>query len=211
MATYAAYRHIELDKVGHSKKSYQLDLDRRLSSTQNTEQLSLDDLVQHMTSQIMNSTRRTITKLKTTRNPKISPKTQQLMTERRKLERSTPQYREINKTVNKAIRKDTSRIHSTNMMKECIAQNSNMKVLRKNRAKNRTKIYQLMDSEDVTHRNPVTGNGVASWDSKPAKPKTKVHKERNPVTGETYLIASTETPTKLDNNSTIHIKSEAKN
>ncbi|CAG9760846.1 unnamed protein product [Ceutorhynchus assimilis] len=99
-----------------------------------------------MRSQIMKSTRKTITKLKTTRNPKISPERQQLITERRKLEKGTPQYREMNKTVNKAIRKDT-RIHSTNMIKECIAQNSNMKVLRKNRAKGRNKIYQLTDSE----------------------------------------------------------------
>ncbi|XP_050297129.1 uncharacterized protein LOC126736681 isoform X2 [Anthonomus grandis grandis] len=66
-----------------------------------------------------------------------------------------------------------------------------------------------LTNHDVTHRNPVTGNGVSSWDAKPVKTKTKVYKERNPVTGETYLIACpTENPTKLDGNATIYIKSE---
>lgn len=35
----------------------------------------------------------TITKLKTTKNRKISPEIQHLMTERRELEKSTPQYK----------------------------------------------------------------------------------------------------------------------
>ncbi|KAH1000710.1 uncharacterized protein LOC109543605 [Dendroctonus ponderosae] len=71
--------------------------------------------------------------------------------------------------------------------------------------KRKTKLNQ-----DVTHRNPVTGQGVSSWDCKSEKLKAKVHQERNPVTGDTYLIACpTESPTKLNNNSAIYIKTQA--
>ncbi|XP_030765213.1 microtubule-associated protein Jupiter-like [Sitophilus oryzae] len=43
--------------------------------------------------------------------------------------------------------------------------------------------------KDIVNRNPVTGDGVASWDS--LKFKTpKIYKERNPITGETYIISS---------------------
>lgn len=44
-----------------------------------------------------------------------------------------------------------------------------------------------LTNHDITHRNPVTGNGVSSWDA--MKPQNKVFKERNPVTGDTYLIS----------------------
>ncbi|XP_017776870.1 PREDICTED: uncharacterized protein LOC108562884 isoform X2 [Nicrophorus vespilloides] len=55
-----------------------------------------------------------------------------------------------------------------------------------------------LTKHDVTNRNPVTGDGVQSWDRRPASRNTpKSHSERNPVTGEVYTIVSpVSTPTK---------------
>ncbi|KAJ8962764.1 hypothetical protein NQ318_001163 [Aromia moschata] len=46
--------------------------------------------------------------------------------------------------------------------------------------------------ENVTNRNPVTGNGVTSWDCRSSSRNNtpRIHTERNPVTGETYTIVS---------------------
>ncbi|XP_066156963.1 microtubule-associated protein Jupiter-like isoform X2 [Euwallacea fornicatus] len=145
MATYAAYRHIELDKVGHGKKRV-----RNRSS----------EIFQALCSPTDSS-----------------PKSNTFMA-RRASQGNDSFQRLFGAPENRRI--PPRRGSLTN--------------------------------QDVNHRNPVTGNGVSSWDAKPTKPKTKVFKERNPVTGETYLIpVSTDTPTKLDNNSTIYIKSEARN
>ncbi|CAG9854061.1 unnamed protein product [Phyllotreta striolata] len=49
-----------------------------------------------------------------------------------------------------------------------------------------------LTKQDVNNRNPVTGNGVMSWDCKVTK-TPKIYTERNPVTGETYTIVTTPT------------------
>nr|XP_023018176.1 uncharacterized protein LOC111507146 [Leptinotarsa decemlineata] len=60
-----------------------------------------------------------------------------------------------------------------------------------------------LTNQDVTNRNPVTGNGVKSYDSKPTSPR--IHTERNPVTGESYTIISpASTPTKPMQNGFAH-------
>ncbi|KAJ8926118.1 hypothetical protein NQ315_009975 [Exocentrus adspersus] len=56
-----------------------------------------------------------------------------------------------------------------------------------------------LTNQDVTNRNPVTGNGVTSWDYRPNTRNStpRIRTERNPVTGETYTIISpATTPTK---------------
>jgi len=58
---------------------------------------------------------------------------------------------------------------------------------------------------DVKGRNPVTGNGVTSWDQHRSGNSPRVHTERNPVTGEVYTIVSpATTPTKLVQNGFAH-------
>ncbi|XP_065168247.1 uncharacterized protein [Atheta coriaria] len=53
-----------------------------------------------------------------------------------------------------------------------------------------------LTKHDVKNRNPVTGNGVQTWENK-ANRSPKVHSERNPVTGEVYqIISPATTPTK---------------
>ncbi|KAI4466630.1 hypothetical protein MML48_2g00006960 [Holotrichia oblita] len=56
------------------------------------------------------------------------------------------------------------------------------------------------------NRNPVTGDGVVSWDCRPEKRSSRIYTERNPVTGEFYTIVSpSSTPTKIITNGvTLH-------
>ncbi|KAK9873768.1 hypothetical protein WA026_002126 [Henosepilachna vigintioctopunctata] len=63
-----------------------------------------------------------------------------------------------------------------------------------------------LTKQDVKNRNPVTGNGVDTWDSTPNRRSTpRVHKERNPVTGEEYSIVSPAvSPTKSPQNGFAH-------
>ncbi|KAL1502228.1 hypothetical protein ABEB36_007401 [Hypothenemus hampei] len=141
MATYATYRHIELDKVGHSKKR-----------------------VRNRSSEIFQVL--------------CSPTESSSMKQRGFMKRSASQ--------------------SSDSFQKLFGAPVNNRIPPRRGS---------LTNHDVTHRNPVTGNGVSSWDAKPTKPKTKVYKERNPVTGETYLIpCPTNSPTKLDGNATIYIK-----
>ncbi|KAI4466617.1 hypothetical protein MML48_2g00007949 [Holotrichia oblita] len=59
---------------------------------------------------------------------------------------------------------------------------------------------------DSANRNPVTGDGVVSWDCRPEKRSSRIYTERNPVTGEFYTIVSpSSTPTKIITNGvTLH-------
>lgn len=66
-----------------------------------------------------------------------------------------------------------------------------------------------LTNQDVKNRNPVTGNGVDSFDSKQSN-RNKVYKERNPVTGEEYVIVSPAvTPTKPLQNGFAHMNANA--
>ena len=61
---------------------------------------------------------------------------------RRKLDKTTQQYKALNKTIKKEIRKDT-RAFKTNLIKECIEDNANMRVLKSKLAVRRAKLVKM--------------------------------------------------------------------
>ncbi|XP_018322911.1 microtubule-associated protein Jupiter-like [Agrilus planipennis] len=131
MATYATYRHIELDKVGYGKKR-----------------------VRNPSSDIFNVL--------------CSPSSGN----------STPQRNGTHTPRRTHIHND-----SFNRLFGTPEQGSS------------TPRRASFNKHDVTNRNPVTGDGVTSWDQKKISPKMRT--ERNPVTGEYYTIVSpATTPTK---------------
>ncbi|XP_018566855.1 microtubule-associated protein Jupiter-like [Anoplophora glabripennis] len=134
MATYAAYRHIELDKVGYSKKR-----------------------VRNPSSEILNVICTPPSAGKTNGHHSYTPR------------RSSQHVDSFN------------RLFGTPEMKKITPRRGSL------------------TNQDVTNRNPVTGNGVTSWDDRPSSRNSspRIHTERNPVTGETYTIVSPiTTPTK---------------
>lgn len=144
MATYAAYRHIELDKVGYSKK--------RVCNTHS-------EIFQVLTTPT-----------------KSEPKKLSALS-------VTPP------------RSSSRRNSATDSFNRLFGDSAKISTPRR----------QSLTKHDVTNRNPVTGNGVQSWDARPARASTpKIHAERNPVTGESYSIVSppstptaATTPTKI--------------
>ncbi|XP_044744678.1 microtubule-associated protein Jupiter-like [Coccinella septempunctata] len=137
MATYAAYRHIELDKVGYSKKRV--------------------------------------------RNP--SSEIFQVL--------CTPPTPKQNGSMNGTSSPRRGSRGSDSFTRLFGQENSKTPPRRASLTK-----------QDVKNRNPVTGDGVDTWDSTPNRRNTpRVRKERNPVTGEEYTIISPAvTPTKSPQN-----------
>lgn len=132
MATYAAYRHIELDKVGYGKKR-----------------------VRNPSSEIFK-----VMCSPTDSSPKLNG-------------------------------------HHQNTPRKSLHNNDSFtKLFGSPDAKKPNPRRGSLTKQDVTNRNPVTGNGVMSWDCKVTK-TPKIYNERNPVTGENYTIISpASTPTK---------------
>jgi hypothetical protein len=135
MATYAAYRHIELDKVGYSKKRV------RNPSSEIFNVMCTPPSVKNSSGPRRSSHSDSFTRLFGTPENKVTPRRASLT------------------------------------------------------------------KQDVTNRNPVTGDGVASWDQKPLnRTSPRIHNERNPVTGEVYSIVSpASTPTKSVENGFAHV------
>lgn len=127
MATYAAYRHIELDKVGYSKKR-----------------------VRNPPSDIFNVM---------SSSAPGSP------------QNGTPHRSRNNDSFNRLFGSpDASTPRRASLTKH-----------------------------ESSPRNPVTGDGVVSWDSRPSSRNTP-RPQRNPVTGEVYVVSPATTPTKTVSN-----------
>jgi hypothetical protein len=170
MATYAAYRHIELDKVGYSKKRV------RNPSSEIFNVMCTPPSVKNSSGPRRSSHSDSFTRLFGTPENKVTPRRASL----------TKQGKE---------------------RKKCESFLSSRIVL------NRSILWKIFVKwfesivTDVTNRNPVTGDGVASWDQKPLnRTSPRIHNERNPVTGEVYSIVSpASTPTKSVENGFAHV------
>jgi len=88
---------------------------------------------------------------------KVSPDTENLIKERRKTDRDSAEYKVLNKKVKKAIRRD-KRSYNTQMIKEAIENNCNMRVLRSGLSKGRTIIHKMKnDQGNITvEKNEIT-------------------------------------------------------
>ena len=66
---------------------------------------------------------------------------------RGKLDKTT-QYKALNKTIKKEIQKDT-RTSKTNLIKECIEDNANMRVLKSKLAVGRAKLVKMKNNQGI--------------------------------------------------------------
>ena len=82
------------------------------------------------------------------KNTKISYNTIELMKVRRKLDKTTQQYKALNKTIKKEIRKDT-RAFKTNLIKKCIEDSANMRVLKSKLAVGRAKLVKIKNTQGI--------------------------------------------------------------
>lgn len=113
-----------------------------------------------LANKITNSIRiaaRKVCSLRKPKNLKISPNTEILIEERRKIDRDSPRYEGINKTVKKAIKKDI-RSYNTQLIKQVIENNANMRVLRSGLSRGRLVIHKMKNNqgEVIVERSKIT-------------------------------------------------------
>lgn len=88
---------------------------------------------------------------------KVSPETENLVKERKKTDRDSSKYKDLNKKVKKAIRRD-KRFYNTQIIKEAIENNCNMKVLRSGLSKGKMIIHKMKNDQGkiTVEKNEIT-------------------------------------------------------
>lgn len=129
------------------QEQYQKELNKRLTPINTLESMELNNLAQKIKTDLTTATKKICTIAKK-KDPKISHNTMKLMQERRKLDKSTQEYKILNKTIKKEIRKDI-RIHNTNVIEKCIEDNANMNILKSKLTAGRTKIVKLKNAQGI--------------------------------------------------------------
>lgn len=134
-------RYPTIQQLTLKKDKYHRELQRRL---QPADGLNIEQLSQNIETSIQISVKKicTTTAKKTSTNNKLSSSTLDLIKTRRNMVRGTVLYKETNKNIKKAIRKDI-RTHNTKTIQETIEQNCNMKVLRSRLSNGKSNIIKL--------------------------------------------------------------------
>ncbi|KAM0735271.1 LINE-1 retrotransposable element ORF2 protein [Formica fusca] len=137
------------------EEEYNTYIERKLCPVEDLKELPLRDLTSKITSSIRTAVKQ-VCSLRPRRNPRISPDTERLIEERSNTDRDSPRYRDLNKAVQKAIRRD-HRAYNTQQINEAITDNVNMKVLRSNMSRGRLVIHRMRNEggEVVTDRGQV--------------------------------------------------------
>ncbi|XP_070159981.1 craniofacial development protein 2-like [Polyergus mexicanus] len=103
------------------EEEYNTYIERKLCPVEDLKGLPLKKLTSKITSSIRTAVKQ-VCSLRPRRNPKISPDTERLIEERSNTDRDSPRYRDFNKAVQKAIRRD-HRAYNTQQINEAIADN----------------------------------------------------------------------------------------
>lgn len=128
-----------------NQDKYREMLNKKMSTQQYQDNLSINCLTEKLTKDILTSTKKACMGTKHNRPQKISKETQEIIKNRRKLKKDSIEYRESSKAISKRIRKDI-RTYNTNKIRELIENNKNMKVLRKELSKGRNRISKIKNS-----------------------------------------------------------------
>lgn len=116
--------------------------------------MELNALLTKITSSIRTAVKK-VCSMQRLRNPKISLDTERLIEERRRIDRDSPRYADLNRNVKKAIRRD-GRSYNMQLIKEAI-ENSNMRVLCPGLLRGKL-IHKMNDRGEVTvEKDKITG------------------------------------------------------
>lgn len=135
------------EAIAQNKDKYQEELARKLLSN-SLEHKSIDELAEKITKDIQIATKKICSRVKNQIETRLRPQTKELMEERRRTERDHPDYRALNVSVKKNIRKDL-REYRTKQILETIENNKNMKVLKANKSIGRQKIMKMKNERGV--------------------------------------------------------------
>lgn len=144
-----------LQQLKQNKERYQNELNRKITTAERLNEMSIDDIEQKITNDIKTVTKKICAISKITRT-KIKQDTRDLMEKRRNMSKTSTEYVELNKSIRKKIRKDI-RTHNTEKIKATIENDKNMKVLKSMNSIGRTKIHKLKnkDGEIIQEKNQI--------------------------------------------------------
>lgn len=137
-------------------EEYQTILNTKLHNLNCLRKMELEELSATIASSIQVATKKVCSKHKTEKTPKLSLNTLKLMEQRKITSRDSNEYKELCKTINKESRKDL-RSYNSQLIKETIENNSNMKVLRSHMSRGRQKLFKIKErnGEIVTDKKGV--------------------------------------------------------
>lgn len=145
-----------MSELRGKEEEYNTQIDRKLRPTEELWSLEFNALLTKITSSIRTAVKK-VCSMQRLRNPKISLDTERLIEERRKTDRDSSKYADLNRNVKKAIRRD-GRSYNMQLIKEAIENNSNMRVLRPGLLRGKLVIHKMNDREEVTvEKDKITG------------------------------------------------------
>lgn len=144
-------------KMKEKKDEFNTQIDKKLQPTEELGGLELNVLSTKITNSIQTAVKKVCSMQKSRKQSKVGPDTERLIEERRKTNRDSPKYKDLNKKVKRAIRRD-KRSLNTQMIKEAIENNCNMRVLRSRLSKGKMIIHKMKnDQGEITmERNEIT-------------------------------------------------------
>lgn len=134
-------------ELQEKEKEFNRQIDKKLQPIEDLQNMELNALATKITSSIRNAVRK-VCSLQRKKHPKFSLETERLIEERRKTDKNSPRYGDLNKIVKKAIRKD-QRAYNKRMVEEAIQNNANMRVLRSERSKGKMIIHKMKNDQGV--------------------------------------------------------------
>lgn len=141
-----AERFPTVEELKQRATEYQEELGKKLEPTETLDKMDINELNRKITTDICIATKKICAKSKTEKNSKIQPDTLQLMEQRKRTPRDTPDYQELNKRIHKEIRKDI-RTYNTRMIENAIEDNANMRVLRSKLSSGKHKITKMKNPQ----------------------------------------------------------------
>lgn len=137
------------------EEEYSTQIEKKLCAIEELQELELNELSNKITNSIRTALKK-VCSLRRQRNAKISLDTQRQIEERRRTDRDSPRYKELNKAVKKALRKN-QKAYTTHLVNEAMANNMNMIVLRVNLSRGKLRIHKMKNEQDevVTDKNEI--------------------------------------------------------
>lgn len=198
------FNTIDMDPVDFCKK-----IADKIPLIPRHDEVTLDDLTEQTTATIIQCEKLTKSRIQKVRKSRISKETEDLLKTRRFISKDTVNYREQNKIIHKAIRKDI-RDHNTKQIMELIEDNMQMKVLRRKRKNGHDQIHRIKNNQG----NVVTNKGEIIKSIEEFYSKLYASNQAEPInisTRPTILNVNSEEIPQIDKGELLHALKSMKN
>lgn len=151
---------IDTDALRKNRGDYQRELNRQLWYSKIRDSNSIESMCTKITNSMKNAGLKVAKKENKQSSSRISTHTKHLMNQRKEIvkngDRTSEQYRDINKSIRQNIKEDLKR-HNDKLIEITIENNSNLKMLRRKMVENKKQLYIIQDENGnvTTDRNKI--------------------------------------------------------